>query len=118
MKILEDLIKWYCSIDRRCNELSEELQKSIENKMFDRASMLSLSKTECDSIKKNLKNLIKTNYDEELKERIKTQEKIIKEEVSKNIDMWNTYGSELSGDFNLNEVREIEKLEILKDIFK
>lgn len=116
MEILEDLIQLFSSVDRRYIEQKKQIQKDLDEEIYDRISFLDVTKKECFTYRKNLKEFIKRSYEKELTELIKLQESIVESERKNSKDNWDIYGSELAGDFVLAEVKALDRLYTLKQI--
>lgn len=65
-----------------------------------------------------LKIILKEHFQKEVHEEINRLVILYDHEVNFSKSIWETYGSELSGDFNARETKLKNKIELLKNILK
>jgi hypothetical protein len=116
--LFNDLLVLYEDLDKSLSRLKNLLSSALEKKEYKDLSIIDGDFNSVKLMHTKIKRILKDNCQKELTEEIAKYKKVYEKEHDYAVSAWQSYGSELAGDFNSGEVKAQKKLTLLKDILK
>lgn len=116
--IYNDLIELYEDLDKGVKRMKGLLDSTLAKKDYRDLSIIEGDYKMSSLFHTKIKRILKDNFPDDIDNGIRYLEMKYKEERDKSKSMWESYGSELAGDYNAEEVKIGKKLNLLKGILK
>jgi hypothetical protein len=114
----EDLINLYTQTKNNSIQSDKILNKMLEEKQFTNIEVIDTEYRCSEKFSKELKILLQKHFRTHIEIEIPKLEKEYEKEHDSAVSAWNSYGSELAGDFNSGEVNAKKKLDLFKSLLK
>jgi len=114
--LFNDLIDFYENLIKDYDNNKKLLSSCLEKKSYERVNELDSKIQILDNLITKMKTILKINCLDGIKSEILKWEVEYKKQQDYAESAWKSYGSELAGDFNREEVIARKKLQLLKDI--
>lgn len=116
--IFQDLVELYVKTIDNYKFVDNILTKRLLKKQFSNAEVYDTEVKCYEKFGKDLKMILKNNFGQEIIKEVLSLEKEYEKESIINSRIAETYGSELSGDYNEKENKLRNKLRLLQNILK
>jgi hypothetical protein len=116
--IFEDLIRLYTETLNGYENTQRSLERAKKKDAFEIMVMLDTESMCYSNFAERLREIIKTHFGQEILSGVLKWEEEYEKQKELSKSMWESYGSELAGDYNQGEVKALRQLRIFEKLMK
>jgi dTDP-glucose pyrophosphorylase len=116
--VFEDLIRLYTEMLNGYENTERALERAKKKDAYERMATLDAESCCYSNFAEQLRGIIKTHFGREILNGILKWEEEYEKQKELSKSMWESYGSELAGDYNQGEVKALRQLRIFEKLMK